>query len=83
MGKSVKLTKTPYTQGEIKVILGSLLSIPAEDIEKFIVIVTGPCADCGGNDRYTTIDNTRTAAEYVGMTDEAVEVRIEKETRLS
>ncbi len=83
MGKSVKLTKAQYTQGEIKAILAPLLGISAEDIEKFAIIVTGPCADCGGHDRYNTLDNTRSAAEYAGMIDEAMEIRIEKEIHLS
>jgi len=83
MGKSMKLTKVTYTQGEIKAILAPILGISVEDIEKFAIIVTGPCNDCGGHDRYNTLDNTRSAAEYAGMIDEAMEIRIEREIRLS
>jgi hypothetical protein len=83
MGESMNMKPTGYTEGEVKVILAPLLGVSADQIVKFAIIVTGPCEKCSGNDRFNTLDNTRSAAEYAGMTAEALEIRIEREVRQS
>lgn len=81
MGKPVNFTPSKYKEGEIRALIAPIFGVDAEDIDTFIIIARGNCQHCHRRDGYNTIENPRTFGEYAEMINEAMSIRIEKETR--
>lgn len=81
MGEPMTLNPSGYTQGEIKAIIAPILGISSEDIDGFIILTKGRCEHCNKRDGYTTLDNVNTTVEYIGIINQAMDLRIEKDIR--